>query len=508
MTPIAKPLAVELDEAKLSIPLQRAGIVTRHVLLDRLLASTARVVSVVAPAGYGKTTLLAQWAALDDRPFVWVRLDERDNDPTLLLSYVVGGLSRIEPVHVSLRRALAAPSTSIGSTVVPRLGAALATRQASFVVVLDDVHVLRSPESLDAVMAIADHLPVGSQIALGGRSDSALPIERLRLTDEVLEVGTTELALGLCEARELLDGAGVDVAEADAVELHRRTEGWAAGLYLIALALRHSGCDDELAAHIRGDDRFVTDYVRVEHLSRLSTRQLRFLTRTAVLDRMCGGLCDAVVQRKDSTSMLESVERSNLFLVPLDHRRAWYRYHELFRDVLLTELNRREPDEVPELYRRAADWCEGNGFPEDALHYALEGGDNERAARLIGILSLPLYRAGRVATLEEWFGRLELPADEYPAAAMVRGWLRQSGSGWASSLTAAELRLLPLLSTHLTFRDIGERLYVSRNTVKTQAISIYRKLDVTSRGDAVARAVELGLVEPTGPPSADFTLSG
>ena len=484
---------------KLSIPVPRAGIVARTTLVDRLRqAPRPPVVSVVAPAGYGKTTLLGQWAALDRRSFVWVHVDERDNDPVVLVSHVVAGLNRIEPVGESVKRALAAPSTSIWPSVVPRLGAALAVRRKPFVLVLDDVQELRSTESLDAVTAIGRRLPKGSQIALAGRREPGLPLERLRLADELLELGPEDLALSPAEALALLHETGAELTENDALELHRRTEGWAAGLYLVALALRHAGVDHGATpARVAGDDRFVTDYLRIELLSRLSSKQLRFLTRTAVLDRMCSDLCDALVGRRDSARMLEAVERSNLFLVPLDHRRAWYRYHELFRDVLLTELHRREPDRVPDLYRRAAEWCEANGFAEDALRYAFEGGDTERAARLVSTLSLPLYRAGRIATLEEWFDRLDLPADEYPTAAMVRAWLHQPGAGWAASLTAAELRLLPLLTTHLSFREIGERLFVSRNTVKTQAISIYRKLDVSSRGDAVARAAELGLVETT-----------
>ena len=240
--------------------------------------------------------------------------------------------------------------------------------------VLDDVQELRSTESLDAVTAIARHLPDGSQMALVGRSEPGLPVERLRLADELLELGAAELALSPGEARTLLEQAGVELDEDGALALHRRTEGWAAGLYLAALALRHEGGDAATAsARVAGDDRFITDYLRLEHLSRVSPKQLRFLTRTAVLDRMCGDLCDAVVGRRDSARMLETIEHSNLFLMPLDHRRAWYRYHELFRDVLLAELGRREPVLVPELYRRAADWCEANEFPEAALRYAYQG---------------------------------------------------------------------------------------------------------------------------------------
>ena len=212
--------------------------------------------------------------------------------------------------------------------------------------------------------------------------EPGLPVERLRLADGLLELGAVELALTTDEAQALLREAGVELPKEEVDDLTRTTEGWAAGLYLAALALRDETKRSVPRTPFTGDDRFVTDYLRTEHLARLPRKQVQFLTRTAVLDRMCGDLCDAVLERSDSARMLESIERSNLFLVPLDHTRTWYRYHQLFRDVLRTELQRREPDLVAELYRRAADWCEQHELPEEALRYAAAGDDTDRAARL------------------------------------------------------------------------------------------------------------------------------
>ena len=759
--PASKPgrgaAAFETLQSKLEVPKLRDGLVDRSALVSRLRAPTsARVISLTAPAGYGKTTLLAQWAAQDPRPFAWVSLDDRDNDPAAFLTYLSAAADGIKPVDASVFRAAASGADSMWTIGLPRVGAAFAAIGKPMVLVLDDVHELSHRDCLDALEPIAKHLPEGAQLVVAGRTEEGLPLARLRAAGRLLALGPAELALSDAEAKGLLGAAGVEVTEEEASTLNERTEGWVAGLYLAALVTQEGGSD--ALSSFGGDDRFVADYFRSEHLARLKRREIEFLTRTAILDRMSASLCDAVLDRSDSARKLAALEQANLFVVPLDHRREWYRYHHLFRDMLRAELDRLDPELSADLHRRAALWCEENGQPDAAIEHMTAAGETAEVARLVGMFALPYYRSGRVVTVEGWLSRLDEPpllrrhpeiacfgafvsalrgrpddAERYwhalehsehegpmpdgsPSsqvwAALVRAFLcrhgvaemgvdarlaleglpagsiwhpvalallgvslllegeteqaeevleqaaeESSGSGatyagvvahselalqaqdrgdgekaeaelasarallenqpieeyvvaavylaasaraalaqsqaatarellvramrlrpqlthalpwfgvqtrlelarthlelgdiegartlcreafdvitqrpelgtlraqadelrdrlasvasfddgWASTLTAAELRLLPLLTTHLTFREIAERLFVSRNTVKTQAISVYRKLDASSRSEAIERALELGLVDAPVASGSTFTPAG
>ena len=747
----------EVLQSKLEVPKLRDGLVNRSALVSRLRAPTsARVISVTAPAGYGKTTLLAQWAYEDPRPFAWVSLDDRDDDPAAFLTYLAAAADEIKPVDASVFRAAASGADSMWTIGLPRLGAALAAIGEPMVLVLDDVHELRHRDCVDALEPIAKHLPPGAQLVLSGRAEEGLPLARLRAAGRLLAIGPSDLAMTDVEAKALLGAAGVDLTKTEASELNERTEGWVAGLYLAALFAKEAGA--EALSSFSGQDRFVADYLRTEHLSHLKRAEMGFLTRTAILDRMSAPLCDAVLDRSDSARRLEALEQSNRFVIPLDHHRGSYRYHHLFRDMLRAELDRLEPEFVPQLHARAAAWCEQNGEPDAAIEHMAAAGDIDEVARLVGTYAMPYYRSGRVVTVERWLRRLDDPTllKRYPEvatfgaflnglrgrpddaerywfalehserdgpmadgssspqvwAALVRALLCRHGiakmgadarlalkglpaasiwrpaalllhgislhfdgdlvraeevfeqtveeaagsgaisasvtahselallalergagekaeadlaaaraqledqpieeyvtvaiyhaasaqaalargqaatareqlvramrlrpqlthaipwfgvqtrlelarthfalgdiegartlcreafdvisqrpelgtlraqaddlrdrlagvasldDGWASSLTAAELRLLPLLTTHLTFREIAERLFVSRNTVKTQAISAYRKLDASSRSEAIERALELGLVDAPVASGSRFTPAG
>ena len=678
------------------------GVVARTALVSRLCAATdATVVAIVAPAGYGKTTLLGQWAERDPRPCTW-----------------------LSPGAADLRETLAA---ALAATPRPQ----------PMLVVLDAAESLAGDEALEVLDACTGTLPAGSTLALAARSEPWLPLARLRAERRLFELGPDDLALTRREAQSLLRHAGVLLPEPEVAELERRTEGWPAGLYLAALSLRSGGDPSTFT----GDDRNVADFLRAEHLARLTPAVRSFVLRTSVLERMSPAICDAVLGRKDSARRLESLDRSTLLVVPLDRNRHAYRYRRLVRDFLRAELERRDPGLVPELNQRAADWCEANGAPEAAVDYAAAAGDLEHVARLVSRLALPAYQDGRIVMVERWLRLLDdLPGlDRHPDLCLIGAWVHalrgrapdaqrwadaaerslpagdprrrllhalrcsagaermladaaaacdalQPGSPWqptallalgvahrlagddeqadatliraaeaaaavgaadtqiaalserallaaatgahadanafvrdagavagatrlgasvtralelataaraalyrgdregavgeiahanrlrpllthavpwlsvqagielarahlaladvgaarallheiddvlrvrphlgtlvdeaavlrvqicaldepdgrwASSLTSAELRLLPLLATHLSFREIGERLFVSRNTVKTQAISVYRKFGVSSRSEAITRAVELGLVDATAVP--------
>ena len=362
---------------------------------------------MVAPAGYGKTTLLSQWAERNGQAFAWVSVDEADNDPKVLLSYVAAALDAVEPIDERVFDALASPASSVPGSVVPRLGSAFSSMTSPVVLVLDDVHVLRNSECRSALSVLADHVPGGSQLAFAGRAQPPLRVARLRAEGKILEIGPDDLSLTRDEASSLLRNAGLALAEDDVAELHERTEGWPAGLYLAALYLREGGPLASAAVSFGGDDRLVSDYLESEFLSRISRQQRAFLTRTAVLERMCGPLCEAVLDVAGSAAVLADLAGSNVLLVPLDRRGEWYRYHHLFRDMLLAELQRLEPALMPVLRRRAAGWCLDNGMPEAALEYCMAAGDVDGAARLVGQLAVPAYRQGRVTTIQRWFGWLE-----------------------------------------------------------------------------------------------------
>jgi LuxR family transcriptional regulator, maltose regulon positive regulatory protein len=398
----------ELVEWKLRPPSARPGIVSRRSLVDRLLGSPgAPLVCVVAPPGYGKTTLLAQWSQRKGHRVGWVSVDRRDNDPVVLLTYIAVALDRIEPIDPGVFRALASPGVSVVATVVPRLVASLAAMTQPIALVLDHLESLENRECLDAVAELALGLPAGSQLALASRRPPPLPVASLRAHGQVVEVGVAELAMDQAEGRALLEATGAGLSDADRTELVARTEGWPVGLYLAALARKAGGTGDDAGFAFAGDDRFVADYLGSELLAQLSAELVLFLTRTAVLERMSGPLCDAVLDAQGSGQVLESLEDSNLLVVPLDRHRGWYRYHHLFRDLLLAELRRREPELVPRLHARAAAWCEANGLPEPAIEHAQAAGDADRVARLVWDAAPRAYADGRRDTAKWWYDWFE-----------------------------------------------------------------------------------------------------
>jgi LuxR family maltose regulon positive regulatory protein len=751
--PSAPPaLPFEVVESKIQVPLLPVGTVSRTALVNRLRAAGAfPLVLVVAPAGYGKTTLLAQWARRDVRPFAWVSIDEYDNDPVAFLRHVAAALDRGEPIPASALEPLRLDEEAAFTKALPRLAEAITLRRSPFVLVLDGADLL-TRDSITVVTELVKHIPVGSMIVLSGRVLPKLPVAALRAGGPLLEIGPYELALSRREAEILLRAARIELADEEITELVERTEGWAAGLYLAALAsLDESGAETgkpQDILSIAGDDRYFADYFRSEYLSRLAPERLTFLRRTSVLETMSGPLCDAVLEQKESALELAALEAANLFVVPLDRHRGSYRYHHLFRDLLQRELEEREPELVPVLNQRAADWFEAQGDAESTLHYSHGAGNKDSAARILSSIAMSVSSTGRMTAVESWLDQFddeaqlhhypgvavegsrihafrgrpdeaaawlaaaergvpangeggttracidvlraamcadgpermladtesalaELSPDNpwHPWALVVNGtahlllgegeradralakaaeasnrlgraesrslalsersllaaarddeeaetfafqahrliedgeldayatsaldlaatarallrhgrwdearrqltitqrlapslthaipWLSvqvrlelghayvtlrdqagargllaeakeilelrpllgvlgeqvaeleaeieampQTAAGGGSGLTRAELRLLPLLSTHLSFREIGERLFVSRNTIKTQAISVYRKLGVSSRSEAITRAGEIGLIGGAAPPPA------
>ena len=394
-------------------------------MVARLCTSGLPFVAVVAPAGYGKTTLLAHWDEADPRPFAWVALDGRDDDPVVFLRYIAAAIHGVEPLPPDVFDALSGPGGSSWALRVPRVGSALAALENPLVLVLDDLHAVANPACLDVLGELFRYVPAGSQIAIASREEPPLPLARWRAQGSVHEIGVADLRLDEEEAESLLEAAGVELDAGDLSDLTDLTEGWPAGLYLTALSLQAGAPRPVAASRFTGDDRFVSDYFRLELLSRLPAAEAHFLKYTSVLDRMSGALCDAVLQTTRSAHTLETLERTNCFVVPLDRRGEWYRYHHLFGELLRTELERSEPEMIPALNGRAMTWCIDNGFNEAAVVYGRAAGETDTVAGLIDALALPVHYDGRMETLEEWLGWFS--DDElrrYPALAVLGAWVR------------------------------------------------------------------------------------
>jgi LuxR family transcriptional regulator, maltose regulon positive regulatory protein len=413
----ARGLGFALTESKFHPPGVRPGIVVRTALVERLAATRVPVITVAAPPGYGKTTLMSQWAKRIGSRAAWLSCDDGDNDPVVLLSALAIALDRIGPVDPAIFSALASSGADI--TMVPRLVSAVASVQPPVTVLLDHAEAITNKQCLNTIAEFALRLPPGWQLGLASRTVIPLPAARLRAQGGILEVTADDLAMGPQEADSLLKGAGVEADEASVRDLLQRTEGWPAGLYIAALAIKSGGRKSDVGFTFTGDDVYMGDYLRSELLDRISAVEASFLIRTSVLNRMCGSLCNAILEETGSAAVLEQMEARNLLVIPLDRHREWYRYHHLLRDLLRAELRRREPDLIQDLHFRAAAWFEANGMPEAAIDHAQAAGDYDRVARLILELQQPVWASGRVETVLRWMEWIrDIPsADHYGAIA-------------------------------------------------------------------------------------------
>ena len=416
----AQPVTSGGQLERSGVPTARDRQVPRTNLIDRLMSSQEPVISVVAPPGYGKTTLLAQWAERLGPRVAWVSCERSDNDPVALWTGILSALNRIEPVGADALPLLA--GSGGGVDVVPRLVASIGMMRPPVTVVLDHLELITSRQCKSSITEFAFRVPAGWRLVLASRDATPLPLSRLRVGRRIVEIGIDQLAMTHTEAAVLLRQAGAAVSSAETDELVRRTEGWPAGLYLAALAIGSGR--PATGFSFTGDDRLVEDYLRSELLARLSPAQASFLVRTSILDRMSGPICDAVIGGTGSARMLDELERHNLLVVPLDRRGEWYRYHHLLRDLLRAELRRGDPDLVSELHSRAADWYEANGMAESAVDHADAAGDIERVARLVLELMQPTWASGRVDTVRAWMALLDdRPRVPHYAAVAAHGAL-------------------------------------------------------------------------------------
>jgi LuxR family maltose regulon positive regulatory protein len=377
--------------------------IRRRRLTERLLRSSrARLVLLTAPAGYSKTTCLAEWAETDARPFAWISASPRHDDPTLLAASIVEAINEVEPIHPDVLTALVSPQPGVSSVLIPRLADSLEGSRKPFVLVIDDVHVLSAPAAFELLQGVIDVLPQGSQLALAARAEAGLPLGRMRAHHQLAQLTQRELAMTREESGELLASLGLQLTRAQVDVLFEHTEGWPAALYLAGLCLMDEPDLPSAVRSFAGDDRIVVDYLRDEFLSGISPKRLAFLTRTSLLDELSGPVCDGMLERSDSARVLRDLARSNYLVIPLDRVDGSYRYHHLFREMLESELRRREPELEAELHGRASRWYADHSDLDRAIDHAIAAGEIERAGELIWEVFPEVSGRGRLATLERW----------------------------------------------------------------------------------------------------------
>lgn len=408
-----------LLEGKVAVRPPRPGAVTRRALIDSARSGPARVVGVTAPAGYGKSTMLAEWAAAEDRRTAWASLDRFDDDPASLLTLLATASAPLSPRIAEVVAQMGGLGVSVLGRSAPMLAAALAEASDPFVLFLDDVHAVESLECHDVLEVVLAGVPQGSQAVLAGRYSQPY-LARLRVEAGTREFGADDLRLDAPGARTIFAGADVVVSQDALVQVVDRCEGWPTGVFLCALAVG-AGTD---VLSMAGDERFVADYLYHECLAGLPDDMRSFLCRTAILEQMSGALCDAVLGTEGCGAMLRALESRGLFLVPLDRRGRWFRYHSLFREFLFAELERTDGGSIVGLHERAAAWFEREGAPERAVEHLLAARSVERAAALIADLALPCYQRGEIAVAERWLAELgDDVVEASPELAVLAAWV-------------------------------------------------------------------------------------
>jgi LuxR family maltose regulon positive regulatory protein len=407
-------MSPELLSTKLFTPPIRKNLVPRPRLIERLKEGVeGKLMLISAPAGFGKTTLVSEWITCCGLPVAWLSLDEGDNDPTRFLTYLVAALQTIASnITAGALAVLQSPQPPAIESVLTYLLNEITTICDNFYLVLDDYHLVESERVDQAVAFMIEHLPPQMHLVIATREDPPLPLARLRARGQLTELRAVDLRFTPAEAAEFLNQMmGLNLSEGEIDALEARTEGWIAGLQLAALSMQ--GCKDSTSfiQAFTGSHRFVLDYLAEEVLQSQSERVRNFLLQTSILDRFCAALCNAVTERQDGKEMLDNLERNNLFIIPLDDQRQWYRYHRLFADVLQSHFFEAQPDRVATLHKRASEWYEYNGSAADAIRHALAAKDFERAATLIE-LAVPEMRRNRQEATHTELGWLKALPDE------------------------------------------------------------------------------------------------
>lgn len=420
---------------KLYVPLPRPGIVSRPRLINRLNEGSAKgckLTLVSASAGFGKTTLVSEWVAQSGLSVAWLSLDEGDSDPVRFITYLIAALQTIKAgIGETLLAALQSQQPPSNETILTALLNEISTLPSQFILVVDDYHVIDSQAVNQAITFLVEHQPQQMHLAITTREDPALPLARLRVRSQLNELRAIDLRFTSAEAAEFLNQMmGLNLSDQNITALESRTEGWIAGLQLAALSMQGHQDATSFIKSFTGSHHFILDYLVEEVLGRQPGEIQNFLLHTSFLERLCGSLCEAVLETSlgSGQSTLEELERANLFLLPLDNERHWYRYHHLFGDLLRQRLG--QPQELASYHLRASAWYEANGELDQAFHHAFAAGDFERAARLAEMA---------------WHG-------------MERSFQTAAWLGLVKKLPEDAVRIRPVLSTQmgLAFMDAGE----------------------------------------------------
>ena len=445
---IVHTMAMSVLATKFHVPAPRRHAVARPRLVDPLTSESLadrKLTLVCAPAGFGKTTLLSQWVrrvqvADPEVRIAWLSVDAGDNDPTRFLTHLVAGVYDVDAdIGSAAKVLLEGTQAAAAEPVLVALINDIARVGVPFILVLDDYHAIEARSVHDAVAFLLDHSPPGLHLAIASRSDPPLPLSRLRGRDQMNELRAADLRFSSQEAGDFLNECmGLSLSAEHISALEARTEGWAAGLQLAALSLRGHADVPGFIEAFTGSNRFILDYLVEEVLQRQPDHVRRFLLRTAILDRLSGPLCDAVTGQTGGSAVLDHLERANLFVVPLDDRRQWYRYHHLFAEVLRARAAHEEPDLQQSLHRRASEWYQRNDLLEDALKHALAAGDFERAGALLEAVVPAIRRSRHDATLRGWLSALPDPIVRgNPVLSVFYAWMMLT----SGDLDAVEQRL-------------------------------------------------------------------
>jgi len=482
---------------KLHMPASRPGQVRRLRLTARLDEGAARgLVLVCAPAGYGKTVLLADWARRGEHPAAWLSLDAGDNDPARFWRHAVAALDRARAgIGDRVSPLLGPPAPASFQGLVTALINDLAGEEA--LLVLDDYHVIGSQQVHESLAFLLEHRSAGLRVGLASRSDPPLGLARLRVRGQLTEIREAELRFTPAEAAELLQHMASGLPETSVAALAARTEGWAAGLQLAALSLRGQADAAAFVAAFTGSHRYVLDYLAEEVLEAQPEQLRAFLLETSVLERLSGPLCDAVTGREGSQALLEAAERAGLFLVPLDEVRGWWRYHHLFADLLQARLRQEQPGRLPGLHHAAAAWCDAYGLADETIRYALAAGDAAWAARLIERHHDAVFLRGESATIQRWISALPAElARSRPRLLLAQAWMALVGG----DVEAAGARLD---AAECAFADVANEsfepsvgLAASLLANVPAAIAIARAYLAVLHGDAEGTAVSASRALP------------
>jgi LuxR family transcriptional regulator, maltose regulon positive regulatory protein len=384
----------------------------------------AAAVAVLAPPGYGKTLLLAEWAEREDRPVSWLTIDDLDNDPSVFLSYLAVAVDRIEPIDPGVAAAIAVPGPRILATAVPRLAHELYRIRRPAVLVLDDVHRLTDRTCLDALRTLLDYLPPGFQVAMAGRAEPDLPLGRLRARRDLLEITREDLALDASETGSLTAAAGVRLTPDEARTLVARTEGWAAGIYLAVLARERSRSAGLATDEVSGRDGYIADYIRAELFAALPDDDIALLSRTSIFEVVEPSIAEAVVGSTATDERLRALALANPLIGRVSGPDAAYRYHNLLRDFLGAELERREPGTAAGLHLRASSEYRAAGRTELAVEHAMRSGDLDVAAELVGSVGLRTFYIGHGDRLDRWLRSLDdATFERHPPLAIMAAWV-------------------------------------------------------------------------------------